>query len=109
MQLAAYYISSNEFGLKNQTVNFGGKYFYTLTKDSRRKIVIKRNPNPKYIPKFYSNENLTLVSAVVGRNGTGKTTLIIDIIKCLSGDRDSSNILLFEKDEKVLLFFGNGY
>lgn len=108
MQLAAYHIINSDLGIKNQTVNFGGKYFYELSENAERKIEIQRTLNPKYISNFYSaDEKLTLVSAIVGRNGTGKTRLLTEMIECISGSRRSSNILLFEEGEKVLLFFGN--
>jgi hypothetical protein len=38
MQFVAYYIDSNGFGTKNQTVNLGGKYFYTLTKRQKEEL-----------------------------------------------------------------------
>jgi hypothetical protein len=108
MQLVAYHIFNSELEIKHQTINFGGKYFYELKENPERKIIIERILNPKYIPNFYDeNEKLTLISAIVGRNGAGKTRLLIDIIECISGARGSSNILVFEEGEKVLLFFGN--
>ena len=107
MQFVAYYIETNGFGIKNQTINLGGKYFYTLTKKTKGKLEIHRTPNPKYIPNFYGDKNLTLLSAVVGRNGTGKTSLLIDIIESISGNRGSSNFLIFENNDEVSVFFGN--
>lgn len=50
---------------------------------------------------------MTLLSAVVGRNGTDKTCLLIDIIEYISGNRGSSNFLIFENNDEVLVFFGN--
>ena len=83
MQLVAYYIASYKYGIERQTVNFGGKYFYALRKNRQKKIVISRIPNSKYIPNFYSAENLTLVSAIVGGNGSGKTSLFIDMVETI--------------------------
>ena len=95
MQLAAYHIINSELGVKDQTVNFGGRYFYKLSENDERKIVIRRTSNPKYIPNFYSaDKKLTLVSAVVGRNGTGKTRLLTEMIECISGSRRLEKLLV---------------
>jgi len=108
MHIAAYHIFSSELGIENQTINFGGKYFYKLKENAERKLIIQRTPNPKYISNFYDKSGkLTSISAIVGRNGAGKTRLLIDMIECISGARRSSNVLVFEEGEKVLLFFGN--
>ena len=109
MLLAAYYIHENKFGIKKQTIIFGGNYFYDLKETSEGEIKITRKLNEKYIPDFYSDENKKLVnlSAIVGGNGTGKTSLVIDISECISGYMRSENILIFEEGKRVLVFFGN--
>jgi len=105
MHLAAYYISSNEFGIENQTINFGGKYFYKLEESKSAKLKVTRILNEKYIPKFYDEtEKLTQVSAIVGRNGTGKTTLLKSLIYEINLYQErSGNILIFEKADNIIL------
>lgn len=61
---------------KGQTINFGGKYIYTFEEDSEDQIVLKeKKENLKYIENFWF-DNIQLVSAIVGENGTGKTTIL---------------------------------
>ena len=105
MHLAAYYIYHNEFGIKNQTINFGGKYFYTLCEVENRKIKVSRILNEKYIHCFYDDKGkLTQVSAIVGRNGTGKTTLIKSVINQLNSYlKNKSNYFVFEDENEILL------
>ena len=105
MHLAAYYIYENGFGIKNQTINFGGKYFYTLSEIENKKIKIERKLNQKYIPNFYDDtRKLTQVSAIVGRNGAGKTSLIKSVSNQLSRYFENNrNYFVFEDGEEITL------
>ncbi|MEZ7515344.1 hypothetical protein [Flavobacterium frigidarium] len=82
MKLVAIYIPrqvlTHIFGENHngQTINLGGKYIYTLEEDSNKKAYLKeRKENPKFIENFWLN-NIPLISAIVGENGTGKTTIL---------------------------------
>jgi len=82
MILVAIYIPSETlphiFGEnhRGQTINFGGKYIYTLEENSNDGIFLKeRKENSKFIEKFWMNK-VSLISAIVGENGTGKTTIL---------------------------------
>lgn len=82
MKLVAIYIPtdvlSHIFGENHngQTINFGGKYIYTLDENSNEEVYLKdRKENPKFIEKFWLNK-VSLASAIVGENGTGKTTIL---------------------------------
>lgn len=79
MYLSSIYIKNHDLFNEPQTINFGGKYIY----DFSNILGIKRKTNENFIENFYSFRNLELVSAIVGKNGTGKTTLIRDIISFL--------------------------
>lgn len=72
---------------KPQTLNFGGKYSYFFQPIIGGKdLVINRELHEKYIPKFFniseSSCNLNSLSAVVGQNGVGKSS-ILDIIRSI--------------------------
>lgn len=82
MRLAAIYIPSgiltHIFGEdhKGQTINFGGKYIYRFEENSKGDVFLKdKKENSKFIENFWLN-NIKLVSAIVGENGTGKTTIL---------------------------------
>lgn len=82
MKLVAIYIPRQVlphiFGENHngQTINLGGKYIYTLEENSIEEVYLKeRKENPKFIENFWLN-NILLISAIVGENGTGKTTIL---------------------------------
>jgi predicted ATP-binding protein involved in virulence len=62
------------------TINFGGKYVYVFDNEKDK---IERHENRNYIDNFYSyNKDIILenITAIVGENGSGKTTTLEDII-----------------------------
>jgi predicted ATPase len=82
MRLVAIYIPSETlphiFGENHngQTINLGGKYIYTFEENANGDVYIQdKMKNEKFIANFWLN-NITLVSAIVGENGTGKTTIL---------------------------------
>ncbi|MGQ7945067.1 AAA family ATPase [Flavobacterium sp. WC2509] len=88
MRLAAIYIEEHEylFDNKPQTINFGGKYIYKFSKRNSRNIIVSRKENEQYIESFYnianSKSNLNSISAIVGENGAGKSS-ILDCIRSM--------------------------
>lgn len=92
MQLAAIWVRKHHL-LKNSSINLGGKYFYSFEfEEGKEKHILKisRRENLKYIDKFYSDNspNLSLVSAVVGKNGAGKSTVLDIIRRILKNNRE---------------------
>lgn len=82
--IVSIYIEEHEYLIdKPQTINFGGKYIYFFEPNEER-LLIKRKLNQKYIEKFFnisdSTCKVTLLSAIVGQNGIGKSS-ILDIIR----------------------------
>ncbi|KQM79200.1 hypothetical protein ASE74_01120 [Pedobacter sp. Leaf216] len=82
MTLAAIFISPTHLGHifgrdhKGFTINLGGKYFYTLSESANSsKKIVKRESNPSYLAGFW-NPYIKLVSAIVGENGVGKTSIM---------------------------------
>ena len=68
---------------KPQTLNFGGKYMYSFLPIGKN-LIVKRKLNEKYIPDFFniseSECEIDLLSAVVGQNGVGKSS-VLDVIR----------------------------
>lgn len=83
--------TSNEFGVNfnNMRISFNDKYEIDYNPDSKILNVTISTIN-SYKDCFYS-EYITSLSAIVGKNGSGKTT----ILKCLSNISDSDAIEYF--------------
>lgn len=81
MRLAAIYIPSGVlpfiFGKEHEgyTINLGGKYIYELSENSNFAQIIKRTVNENFINDFWGH-GIHSISAIVGKNGTGKTSLL---------------------------------
>lgn len=102
MTLAAIYIYDYHLFVKPFTLNFGGKYIYNVEEDPKT-LNISRERNTKYIRGFF-DESATLmnISAIVGSNGAGKTSLLYEIIEGLINNREN-NVIIFEEEETVIL------
>ena len=82
--IASIYIKEHSYLVDNPlTLNFGGEYLYSF-KEEGQSLIISRNQNEKYIPNFFniseSDSKIELLSAIVGENGVGKSS-ILDIIR----------------------------
>lgn len=86
-RLAAIYIKEHSHLFNTpQTINFGGKYIYSFQESNNGDISYERKDNPHYIEYFFnttdSESEVTNVSAIVGQNGAGKTS-ILDIVRSI--------------------------
>lgn len=82
--IASIYIKEHSYLTdKPLTLNFGGKYLYSF-EEIGKSLIISRKKNEKYIPNFFniseSGSKIKLLSAIVGENGVGKSS-ILDIIR----------------------------
>lgn len=82
--ITSIYIRKHSYLVDNPlTLNFGGEYLYSF-KEEGQSLIISRNQNEKYIPNFFniseSDSKIELLSAIVGENGVGKSS-ILDIIR----------------------------
>lgn len=81
MRLASIYIPENTlpyiFGKnhKGLTLNLGGEYFYNFKENKDAIFVGERILNNNFIEDFWS-KGIALISAIVGRNGIGKTSVL---------------------------------
>lgn len=82
--IVSIYLEEHEYLIDEpQTINFGGKYIYFFEPNEER-LLIKRKLNQKYIEDFFNITNsackVTLLSAIVGQNGVGKSS-VLDIVR----------------------------
>lgn len=99
MHLSAIYIEGHHLFSKPQIINLGGRYFYSIKGDFIVKV-----ENEKYIPDFYGIDTIKLVSAIVGKNGAGKTSLLNILSGVFQKEYGYRNMaLIFEDNEKVFI------
>jgi predicted site-specific integrase-resolvase len=73
MKLVALFCRGHYLFNDDVLINFGGEYIYDFFyKDDEKVIEIKREKNSNHIENFFG-ENISLLSSIVGSNGSGKT------------------------------------
>lgn len=107
MKLVAVFIYEHQFLFATpQTINLGGKHIYSFDVSNASSVFVRREKNIHYIDDFYSLTNtsskLSLLTAIVGENGAGKTT-ILDLVRSkfaeYSGQFGHSSVLMIGEDD----------
>ncbi|MFV8327926.1 hypothetical protein [Flavobacterium sp. ZS1P14] len=109
MKLAAIYIPKSTlphvFGKDHsaKTMNLGSRNFYFFDENDTEIIITEKIQNSNFINNFF-DENLGLISAVVGQNAAGKTSLL----RAMNNSRDISNkklvyIIEYDDSEKLTI------
>ena len=102
MKLAAIFLEAQDRSSRGYTVNFGGNYRYIVDLYSESCSISRLN-NKGYIGNLFDkDEDVVNVSAIVGANGCGKTTLIYDLINHLNGNY-RSGFSIWEEGEKTYI------
>ncbi|MDV4068896.1 hypothetical protein CMT34_11900 [Elizabethkingia anophelis] len=78
--IVSIYIENHEYLIeKPQIINLGGEYTYTY-ENQNGNLLIKRKRNEKFIENFFnvsdSECKISLLSAIVGQNGVGKSSIL---------------------------------
>jgi len=111
--ITSIYLKEHEYLTnKPQTLNFGGKYLYTFIPFNNN-LILRRKLNDKYLPDFFnisdSECQVNLLSAIVGKNGVGKSS-VLDIFRKIfveyeySMPYNSSTILVEANGETKVLY-----
>lgn len=112
MRLVAIY-TKEHFIFPESLLNFGGKYIYDVKHKQDNKYEVTRIPNTNHIEKFWGT-NLSLVSAIVGENGTGKTSFFRNLNKTFSPHNKQNevfdSIFIFENlSEDTYCYFSEKF
>lgn len=104
MQLSAIWVNGH-YLFNTATFNFGAKFLYDF-KLNGNMLTVERTENPNHITGFFSDTspNLSLVSAIVGQNGSGKTSALTIIRNALHGNHAWGGYVLYNF---ALLIFEN--
>lgn len=111
MELLFYYCKDKKY-IDEKGIQLGGKYDFDFNVASN-KILYKENHG--YKPKFYSEgSSVTNITAIVGENGSGKTSLLRAIFEnSLPGvimiflEDDNSIIVSNDYGEVIIEYIGN--
>ena len=81
MELLFIYIVNDRRNIKNCSYNFSSEYIFFYDEPSKTFSMERR----KGLPTHWFGNNILNITAIVGKNGTGKTNLLDCIIKSLCG------------------------
>lgn len=108
MRLAAIYLPKgilpHLFGENHDelTINLGGQFHYQIGIIKKNIIITKDSLNKNFIPDFFG-EHISLISAIVGRNGIGKTTILRAIHS--EGDKRKKKVFyVFESSDESIFY-----
>ncbi|MEW4353519.1 AAA family ATPase [Streptococcus pneumoniae] len=106
MKLLGLILRDYEDLISNQIFNFSDEY--TIDFDWNETVTISKNPS--YIAGFYG-ESITNISAIVGINGVGKTS-ILNFIGFKFSERKEflskyEYFIIYEQDESIFIEFNN--
>lgn len=102
MRLAAIHIFDHYLFEETKTINFGSKYNYQILSDGTF-CSIKREENLLFIPNFFADNTILNISAIVGTNGVGKTSILKEITQLFSNSYGSSSIIIFEDETDEMI------
>ncbi len=88
--IVSIYLKEHEYLINSpQVINLGGEYIYSFEEERTgselfKKLTVKKSRNKKYVKKFFniidSECEISLLSAIVGENGVGKSSLL-DVLR----------------------------
>jgi len=112
MEIVAFFIMEHEYiTYKPQVMNLGGRFIYEAA-IQKGVYTLSRTLNNKNIKDFFSTTNSEIkiknISAIVGQNGVGKSTML-DIIRKSFVEKSAAlphtSFFLLVEDEKEEVFF----
>jgi len=114
MKLIYIWINKSQNGfIKGQGFNISGENEFTF--DEKNRLLTSKKKD-RYIKNFFGNANIEELTAVVGENGTGKSTLLAEIMrydiiipdKLESRTNELAAAQRKEKNKKVVVYEEDG-
>lgn len=103
MELVYFWIE--KFGDKNnQDINFNQNYTFKVEKQDE-KYLLKVEENSNKIPNNYFGDKISNISCIIGDNGSGKTSLIKEILSLKSSEyrKQKKYILIFKENKELAI------
>ena len=105
MELLYLYIEDDGKKIKDCEFNFSPQYKFHYRKDKK---FLEFKEIEDYIPNFWNVENISNITAIIGKNGSGKSNLIEFIIRfCASSNGikefNQGIILVYKKNNLLLI------
>lgn len=104
-----YCWGKNYVSLPNIDINFNPKFSFSFDESNGKLTFREQEESVNVFSHTYSN--ITNVTALVGKNGTGKTTFIHFLLDCFNvelsrgfGNIEFSYILVFNEKEKIIVY-----
>ena len=101
-QLVFFWIK--EFrNLKNANFNFGSKYIFEVVPESKG---ITSTRNIQYVDDFFlseTGERIVNVSAIVGENASGKSSMLLALDKCMSKNTNLDYAIIYFVDGEYII------
>ena len=92
MELLFVYIPNDRRNIKNCSYNFSSEYIFSYDESTKTFSVEHR----KGLPAHWFGKNILNITAIVGKNGTGKTNLLLLLGRAFDkGNMSWCNALLF--------------
>ena len=109
--IPSYIWIKNHRSISNQGFHFTNEYKYSFNPNTN---TLTRTKNDEYITDFY-DENIN-ITAIVGKNGAGKTTILSSIMECFDFDinygasysNGAEKNKVTRKELQIILAFSNG-
>jgi len=86
--------------IKKQGFNFSSKYWFEFDY-KKNELICKKNEN--YLPKDFFGDNIKNITAIVGENGSGKTSLIEFIHNGYYAFHETNFVVIIENEKELLL------
>lgn len=118
MELVYVWIEKYSSVLEDIEVNFGGEFIFKYDENKKTLCI---NKNQYYIKNFFNtegNNNISNITGIIGKNGSGKSNLINCIrgymadggIKCMEKNKKyefHNTILAIKEDKRVHIFISD--